>query len=453
MSARFSVEELFVWSHDMSSKVNEIDANLAREDLSKCLPGWAQTAKRWRHAMSSSSSSDKKAINVFYKILQLLINDKKGEGVDNVNQATKKRKRDSAVRICESEAIIENSNFPFKDIESNSTINKDLLNVEQLEGIKCEAQDELLMNGGKLKGAKCSTEIQENRATGGGDGSRTGTKSEGMENRYMDTQENPCPEGRMDTQENPRSKGRAKCRIEKRRAKCGTCNEKDEELEEGEIEVEKDEEFEEGEIKVQKDKQLDEGEMQQLEREVEVEKDNAQRKLLLLGGIAKCHTGTHKNKCEGRAKCRTRNQNTGKMSHRGSNSSEALEDDLGKYICDICSRSFTTHQALGGHRSSHNKFKINIVNTNEDSRPKSSRRSPSQRAATTGEENSSHLYKTCNKNFPSRRALEGHKRCHSDQGAGSSSSHGKDEKGTKTAQKVLLFDLNKMPDEKDEDGQ
>ncbi|CAA0813177.1 C2H2 type zinc finger transcription factor family [Striga hermonthica] len=33
-----------------------------------------------------------------------------------------------------------------------------------------------------------------------------------------------------------------------------------------------------------------------------------------------------------------------------------------KYACSMCSKVFPTHQALGGHKSSHNKFKINIVN-------------------------------------------------------------------------------------------
>ncbi|GER54737.1 zinc finger family protein [Striga asiatica] len=36
--------------------------------------------------------------------------------------------------------------------------------------------------------------------------------------------------------------------------------------------------------------------------------------------------------------------------------------DYYKYACSICSKVFSSHQALGGHKSSHNKFKINIVN-------------------------------------------------------------------------------------------
>ncbi|KAL6518712.1 hypothetical protein OROHE_017762 [Orobanche hederae] len=44
------------------------------------------------------------------------------------------------------------------------------------------------------------------------------------------------------------------------------------------------------------------------------------------------------------------------------------KDDSGlsspeKHTCSTCNKVFTSHQALGGHRSSHNKFKMTIVNT------------------------------------------------------------------------------------------
>ncbi|KAL2523836.1 Tapetum-specific zinc finger protein 1 [Abeliophyllum distichum] len=34
-----------------------------------------------------------------------------------------------------------------------------------------------------------------------------------------------------------------------------------------------------------------------------------------------------------------------------------------KYICSTCNKSFPTPQALGGHRSSHTKFKVRVYNT------------------------------------------------------------------------------------------
>ncbi|CAI9781329.1 unnamed protein product [Fraxinus pennsylvanica] len=37
-----------------------------------------------------------------------------------------------------------------------------------------------------------------------------------------------------------------------------------------------------------------------------------------------------------------------------------------KYICNTCRKSFPTPQALGGHRSSHKKFKVKVYNTIDD---------------------------------------------------------------------------------------
>ncbi|XP_022899504.1 uncharacterized protein LOC111412859 [Olea europaea var. sylvestris] len=37
-----------------------------------------------------------------------------------------------------------------------------------------------------------------------------------------------------------------------------------------------------------------------------------------------------------------------------------------KYICNTCRKSFSTPQALGGHRSSHKKFKVKVYNTIDD---------------------------------------------------------------------------------------
>ncbi|KAL6562467.1 hypothetical protein OROGR_003474 [Orobanche gracilis] len=37
-----------------------------------------------------------------------------------------------------------------------------------------------------------------------------------------------------------------------------------------------------------------------------------------------------------------------------------------KYTCGICGKSFSTHHAFGGHRSSHNKPKIMIINSNKN---------------------------------------------------------------------------------------
>lgn len=48
---------------------------------------------------------------------------------------------------------------------------------------------------------------------------------------------------------------------------------------------------------------------------------------------------------------------------------EAASSSPEKYKCNVCGRMFPTHQALGGHRSSHNKFRMTIINTNSRSSP------------------------------------------------------------------------------------
>ncbi|KAK1384808.1 hypothetical protein POM88_022545 [Heracleum sosnowskyi] len=47
-----------------------------------------------------------------------------------------------------------------------------------------------------------------------------------------------------------------------------------------------------------------------------------------------------------------------------------------KYKCSSCDKTFSSHQALGGHRASHNKFTVSIINGNGDS--STSKRPPQQ---------------------------------------------------------------------------
>ncbi|KAK1397850.1 hypothetical protein POM88_007713 [Heracleum sosnowskyi] len=134
-----------------------------------------------------------------------------------------------------------------------------------------------------------------------------------------------------------------------------------------------------------------------------------------------------------------------------------------KYKCTTCNKSFSSHQALGGHRSSHNKFKLTIINAdsginnnqphqssshvnafaasdhrragNEEfdqnhhqliSSPDKVNRVMSEDCATKKDSNNEgagsskgdhssstiHQCEVCNKIFPSGQALGGHKRCH-----------------------------------------
>ncbi|PIN18483.1 hypothetical protein CDL12_08856 [Handroanthus impetiginosus] len=95
------------------------------------------------------------------------------------------------------------------------------------------------------------------------------------------------------------------------------------------------------------------------------------------------------------------------------------------YVCTTCNRSFQSHQALGGHKSSHNKFKISIINT-IDGDPKGDNNSVLRRQP------GSYTCNICNMSFKSGQALGRHKRSH------------KEEDKEKKKNEI---DLNKLPDE------
>ncbi|KAK9144244.1 hypothetical protein Sjap_004147 [Stephania japonica] len=104
--------------------------------------------------------------------------------------------------------------------------------------------------------------------------------------------------------------------------------------------------------------------------------------------------------------------------------------ELERYKCNICNKSFPTHQALGGHKSSHyNKLKTTTTTTTiaavgimgdddhdeelallADHQMVVSRSKNIKAAKSTGE--SLHQCDICQKTFPTGQALGGHKRRH-----------------------------------------
>ncbi|XP_047306445.1 zinc finger protein ZAT2-like [Impatiens glandulifera] len=99
------------------------------------------------------------------------------------------------------------------------------------------------------------------------------------------------------------------------------------------------------------------------------------------------------------------------------------------YNCSLCPKTFSTHQALGGHKSSHTKCKTQTENVNKE---------------LTGEGSSSVLHpcKQCEKVFSSGQALGGHMRIHWKGGAEAETNRG-----------IIVhdFDLNEIPPEVDDD--
>ncbi|XP_043700174.1 uncharacterized protein LOC122650869 [Telopea speciosissima] len=105
-----------------------------------------------------------------------------------------------------------------------------------------------------------------------------------------------------------------------------------------------------------------------------------------------------------------------------------------RFKCRTCNKTFTSHQALGGHRSSHK------ITDDEEEEEESDSQTQS----------SSYPCKICNKTFQTGQALGGHQRCHwmsTAETAPSSSvaSAPPEDIISKTGRVMLDFDLNEMP--------
>lgn len=128
------------------------------------------------------------------------------------------------------------------------------------------------------------------------------------------------------------------------------------------------------------------------------------------------------------------------------------------YTCNICNRSFPSHQALGGHRSSHNN-NINRIMTMKINAMNYDRR---QSAALIGHQDEHHHQcKICNKMFPTGQALGGHKRSHWNNNPmellatqSSSPSPGEASQTSNRTPKVpvISFDLNELPPMEEDDN-
>ncbi|KAM5549600.1 zinc finger protein ZAT10 [Rosa sericea] len=119
------------------------------------------------------------------------------------------------------------------------------------------------------------------------------------------------------------------------------------------------------------------------------------------------------------------------------------------YRCVVCSKAFSSYQALGGHKASHRKSDAtSAVSAAVTATVKTE--IPAVTAASGGR---THECTICHKCFPTGQALGGHKRCHYDggssttnsavttvsEGGGGSSSHGQ---GQSQSQRGFVLDLN-----------
>ncbi|XP_068638929.1 zinc finger protein ZAT9-like [Aristolochia californica] len=128
----------------------------------------------------------------------------------------------------------------------------------------------------------------------------------------------------------------------------------------------------------------------------------------------------------------------------------------GKYKCSTCNKTFYSHQALGGHRASHKKYKSQSPSAEVEEEEADEEKTPITSGTHldgSNESSEAHRCQICNKTFPSGQALGGHKRCHyiaPTETAVSSVSSPED--AHKTVLRVLDFDLNEMPPVEDNDA-
>ncbi|KAF2610581.1 hypothetical protein F2Q70_00007941 [Brassica cretica] len=136
-----------------------------------------------------------------------------------------------------------------------------------------------------------------------------------------------------------------------------------------------------------------------------------------------------------------------------------------KHVCVTCNKSFTSYQALGGHRASHNKAKI-LENHHARANREASLLGTeamitglaSAQASNTSlsrSNNGDHVCDICHKSFPTGQALGGHKRRHwtgpvSSEAATAdptAPAAGSSHQVTETVQEVkkFEFDLNELP--------
>lgn len=124
-------------------------------------------------------------------------------------------------------------------------------------------------------------------------------------------------------------------------------------------------------------------------------------------------------------------------SHRMSTSS--TDQDI-SYKCSVCDKSFSSYQALGGHKASHRKLAAaaggeDLSMTTNSGTTVTSVLNPSGRA---------HECTICHKSFPTGQALGGHKRRHYDGNIGSAAASAVTSSSgyASSHHKDLDFDLN-----------
>jgi hypothetical protein len=110
-------------------------------------------------------------------------------------------------------------------------------------------------------------------------------------------------------------------------------------------------------------------------------------------------------------------------------SNNKVVEVIDQHKCTVCNKSFSSYQALGGHKASHRKLTVSVPSedhhlhqqqaTVSNSSASASTTTTTANVITTVNQSSgrAHECSICHKSFPSGQALGGHKRRHYDGGA------------------------------------
>ncbi|XP_057508587.1 zinc finger protein ZAT10-like [Actinidia eriantha] len=116
-----------------------------------------------------------------------------------------------------------------------------------------------------------------------------------------------------------------------------------------------------------------------------------------------------------------------------------------RYKCNTCNKCFSTHQALGGHRSSHKKLKNDEDEHNTNNAPTLADE-VLPKEIIEGGGISSYKCKICNKSFSTGQAIGGHKRSHwAGTIEGPVSQTESPREASEPGRKIMGFDLNEVP--------
>ncbi|PPS00419.1 hypothetical protein GOBAR_AA20242 [Gossypium barbadense] len=121
------------------------------------------------------------------------------------------------------------------------------------------------------------------------------------------------------------------------------------------------------------------------------------------------------------------------------------------YKCEVCNKSFPTYQSLGGHKSSHRKFvgadEDSTTTAAAEDKFTASTTATNSHAMISNQGGKTHTCSICYKTFSSGQALGGHKRCHYEAGSNNNNSGNDGVKSWSQSQRDFDLNLPAGPDE------